>query len=451
MRRGRFKKKAEEPDFFDPDEVERIEKAEAAEEPDDDESESTPDLRVFTPQEIEKLYQEHRDLIDGEAVYRMNLYRGSHLLVDYGDLVNEGFLGLLYAARKYDVSKGTSLRTYARYWIRKRIRQATQKARLNYQYLDYEIDGENRPWRTGVRMSEAEFTYEYDYFRTSAKLPVFNPNPERICIRRDKITRLWDVVNQRSERERSYMDYRFGFDGSDGHSWRKSREHFGLHGRRGEDLEFNLRSDIEQCLGYAFFDYALEYWMAHDSNKTDFKGERCVNTLENLERLKALRKAKKEKMTANKLTFHPMTEDEKRIISDWRYAEEYAIYNIPPYKESCAKQSGFAHPDFNGFSFYDTEQNLIGFTCLYPEEHEVMIGIGVAPEYCDRGYGQVMIRTTCRQAKKMFPGKPLYLEVRTWNARAIQCYNNSGFFIDGDSFIQTTSIGEAEFYRMVKK
>ena len=149
------------------------------------------------------------------------------------------------------------------------------------------------------------------------------------------------------------------------------------------------------------------------------------------------------------LTYHTMTEDEKHIISGWKYSGEYKLYNMPPYKEELTQNTGFAHPDFNGYTFYDDDQ-LIGFTSLDPEENEVMIGIGVAPEHCDKGYGQAMIRMTCDLSENQFPGKSLYLEVRTWNRRAIQCYSRAGFRIDGDSFIQTTGLGEGEFYRMVR-
>ena len=145
-----------------------------------------------------------------------------------------------------------------------------------------------------------------------------------------------------------------------------------------------------------------------------------------------------------------MTEDEKYLIYDWKYSDEYALYNNPPYEvDDLEKKRGFAHPNFMGYTFYDGEQ-LIGFTSLYPEESAVMVGIGVAPEYCDKGYGKLVLRLTCRLSKKQFPGKQLYLEVRTWNRRAIQCYNKAGFSIDGEPFTQTTGIGEGEFYRMVK-
>lgn len=148
------------------------------------------------------------------------------------------------------------------------------------------------------------------------------------------------------------------------------------------------------------------------------------------------------------LTHHAMTEDEKYVIADWRYSGDYALYNTRPYEEDRQKGVGFAHPGFIGFSFYDRDA-LIGFTCLYEEDREIMIGIGVAPEYCGRGYGREMLETTCGLSETMFPGKPLYLEVRTWNARAVRCYEKAGFVIDGEPFTQRTGLGEGTFYRMM--
>ena len=148
------------------------------------------------------------------------------------------------------------------------------------------------------------------------------------------------------------------------------------------------------------------------------------------------------------LTHHAMTEDEKYVIADWCYSGDYALYNTRPYEEDRKKGVGFAHPGFIGFSFYDRDA-LIGFTCLYEEDREIMIGIGVAPEYCGRGYGREMLETTCGLSETMFPGKPLYLEVRTWNARAVRCYEKAGFVIDGEPFTQRTGLGEGTFYRMM--
>ena len=43
----------------------------------------------------------------------------------------------------------------------------------------------------------------------------------------------------------------------------------------------------------------------------------------------------------------------------------------------------------------------------------------------------------------------MYLEVRTWNTRAVKCYEKAGFRIQGEPIRQATPIGEGVFYHMV--
>lgn len=93
----------------------------------------------------------------------------------------------------------------------------------------------------------------------------------------------------------------------------------------------------------------------------------------------------------------------------------------------------------------------MGFINLCNEEKEVFFGIGVAPQYCSRGFGQEMTKIAAGISVKLFGNKPLYLEVRTWNQRAVQCYEKAGFYIDGKAFTQITDAGEGEFYRMYWK
>ena len=136
------------------------------------------------------------------------------------------------------------------------------------------------------------------------------------------------------------------------------------------------------------------------------------------------------------LTYHLITENEKRKICCWKYEGEYAAYNLPDYQTMQKKQIGFCNPnrDKNFFSYYD-EEVLVGFTNILEEETQVFLGIGVAPDLCGKGYGQ----------------KPICLEVRCRNKRAVACYQKSGFCIEGETFEQTTPMGPGLFYRMVDK
>ncbi len=150
------------------------------------------------------------------------------------------------------------------------------------------------------------------------------------------------------------------------------------------------------------------------------------------------------------LTYHIMTESEKEIISAWNYSGDYEIYNMPSYQEQKKKSIAFGNPKCinNYYSYYD-EDTLIGFTNILEEPEEVFVGIGVAPDACGCGYGQKILRIAQGISKTLYLNKPMYLEVRTWNQRAIACYKKAGFMIDGPVFEQETLSGTGQFFRMV--
>lgn len=152
------------------------------------------------------------------------------------------------------------------------------------------------------------------------------------------------------------------------------------------------------------------------------------------------------------LIYHNLNEEEKKIICSWQYEGDYKIYNLPSYKEMKAKQFGFCNPasSKNYYAFYN-QNLLVGFVNIVNEDKEIFIGIGVNPLCCNRGYGQQILKKAYEIAQIIYPNKPLYLEVRSWNQRAINCYLKAGFKIDGDEFVQKTSIGTGSFYRMIKK
>ena len=150
------------------------------------------------------------------------------------------------------------------------------------------------------------------------------------------------------------------------------------------------------------------------------------------------------------LEYHRTTESEKYEICGWKYEAKYSIYDSTPYEEQRKTGIGFANPKNHDYSFYDGEQ-LVGYINLIEEETEVFLGIGANPAFCNQGYGQRMAFAACEIAKGLFGSKPLYLEVRTWNTRAVKCYEKAGFRIDGESFSKTTPIGEGMFYSMVRE
>lgn len=151
------------------------------------------------------------------------------------------------------------------------------------------------------------------------------------------------------------------------------------------------------------------------------------------------------------MTNRYLTENDKKEICSWKYDGGYSIYNLPSFEEMKKLQSGFMNPlREKNYRAFLIDDNLIGYINLAEKENGIFLGIGVKPGFCDKGYGKKILKEACHIAKELYPDKLLYLEVRTWNKRAIKCYEQVGFIIDGNAFERTTEIGKGEFYRMVK-
>ena len=154
----------------------------------------------------------------------------------------------------------------------------------------------------------------------------------------------------------------------------------------------------------------------------------------------------------NTLTYRcGLTEEEKQQICSWKYPDEYSIYNLPNYDELTRKQSGFANPanQQNFYSFYENDV-LIGYINLVERNNKFSVGIAVKPQLCSKGYGQQILKIAVDIARGK-NDKPLSLQVRSWNKRAINCYKKAGFEIDGDEYILNSPLGEGKFYRMIYK
>jgi len=72
---------------------------------------------------MEEFCQNYSPLVKSIA----SRYKGR---VSFEDLIQEGFLGLLEAEKRFDPSKKAKFSTYAFYWIKKRILEAIQKEKI---------------------------------------------------------------------------------------------------------------------------------------------------------------------------------------------------------------------------------------------------------------------------------------------------------------------------------
>lgn len=148
------------------------------------------------------------------------------------------------------------------------------------------------------------------------------------------------------------------------------------------------------------------------------------------------------------LKLQQMTREDAIQICDWKYPDEYSIYDMPSYSIMETKGIALANPKSikNYYTFYDGEI-LIGFINLLNEKDAIFLGIGVSPEECSNGYGYQILKQAIELAYSLHGNKLIYLEVRSWNKRAVRCYEKAGFEVV-DTFKQETYAGQGEFYRM---
>lgn len=152
---------------------------------------------------------------------------------------------------------------------------------------------------------------------------------------------------------------------------------------------------------------------------------------------------------AMKLTANKLSEKQAMEISGWKYPSEYSIYNLPSWdkmiKENYSLTDNVKRERYIGYINEDGE--IIGFVNLLDEGESVFFGIGINPNYCGNGMGKVITKMALIESQKRFPNKPVILEVRTWNKRAVNCYKSQGFKVV-EIKEQETHIGFGEFYKM---
>ena len=129
-----------------------------------------------------------------------------------------------------------------------------------------------------------------------------------------------------------------------------------------------------------------------------------------------------------------LTEHQAKQICGWQYFGEYDVYNLPPWNEMVNTNWGLAdeYKRKNEFKSVSLNGVFIGFFRLQCRENKLYLGLGLAPEYCGKGYGSELIKIVKNHARNYFPKNNLYLDVRKFNIRAIKSYLKSGFRIEGE-------------------
>ena len=145
-----------------------------------------------------------------------------------------------------------------------------------------------------------------------------------------------------------------------------------------------------------------------------------------------------------------MNEEIAKQISLWKYEGDYEIYNLPTYEEMKAKNYGMVNTDrANDYICYVDNEEVIAYASMKKmEDGRIFFGIGLKPDNCGKGNGSYFLNDSLIDIKNKYPKSKIYLEVRSWNKRAIKAYEKTGFVLT-NTIIKKDRLGnDSEFVEM---
>lgn len=135
--------------------------------------------------------------------------------MDIEDLVNEGNLGLMYAAGKFNPANGAKFSTYAVWWIREYIQKAIRETAKGVKFPAAKYTEMSDPkWNFASLDKETETFADEKTTLASLIKDDKNPTPYEIMFVKETERQLSEAMaDSLSEKEQMVIDLRFGLNG----------------------------------------------------------------------------------------------------------------------------------------------------------------------------------------------------------------------------------------------
>lgn len=119
----------------------------------------------------------------------------------------------------------------------------------------------------------------------------------------------------------------------------------------------------------------------------------------------------------------------QEIADNWKYPGEYSFYDMT---EDIEDYEEIVSSEKRADNYFEVEKDgqLFGFFCIQPMEDrldEVEIGLGIKPEFTGQGMGPAFVEEIIRYIKQNTTAHTVWLDVVTFNERAIKAYKKVGF------------------------
>ena len=184
-----------------------------------------------------------------DLVYRSSSLEGSDLNIDVDDLVQEGSIGLLRAVDGFDPARKLKFLTYAAPFIRNAMTDLVRDAFSRYEQRM--VDSENGLGLQKVRLDEV-LPGEERLLRMEAVADIAAKSPEQVYEEKETLRELYEGLGQISEREQTYLLYRYGFTDDIGHTLIGTAIHFHLSENRAKKLEDEAMDNLRLELPWWF-------------------------------------------------------------------------------------------------------------------------------------------------------------------------------------------------------
>lgn len=171
--------------------------------------------------------------VANEIFLKSNLVE-SDLSIEIGDLEQEGGIGLLKAIPSYDKSIGVKFLTYAAPFIRNAMTDLVRDSFSRYEQRM--VDPQNGLGLQKIRLDEI-LPGEERLLRIEVVADITAKSPEQVYEDRETLRELYEGFGQISEREQTYLLYRYGFTDDIGHTLIGTAIHFNLSESRAKKLE----------------------------------------------------------------------------------------------------------------------------------------------------------------------------------------------------------------------
>jgi RNA polymerase primary sigma factor len=158
--------------------------------------------------------------------------------IAFEDLINEGNVGLVEAARRFDPARGTKFITYASWWVRKSILRALAEQPRLVRVSSYRLK-RNRGAAEPVRTTTVSFDHpvDRDGRPLGERLVAEVPSAEHELLREESVSHVRAALGALSEQERRVVALRFGLDGAQGISLQEAGERLRLSRERIRQVE----------------------------------------------------------------------------------------------------------------------------------------------------------------------------------------------------------------------